>query len=395
MTDGRVQPKVSVIIACYNGAAYLADAIQSVLDQTYEEFEIIVVDDGSTDNTPAVAGGFDDPRVRYIRQENKGRSNARNTGINASRGRYVAFLDADDLFLPHKLEVQVRYLDECPAVGLAAGGHAYVDAAGTPLHEVHPWRAHTDLGLQAWLLGCLAAIHATLVRREWLERVGGFDETLHRAEDWDLWLRLAHAGCPRAWVEQVVCCYRMHSGQSVRDGYALRQGVFAVLDKFFARPDVPDDIRARRDYIYAVAHMRAAGREYSTNQAEHAKRDLECALALAPDLLGEAGEPLLTELLAWADAPGTVDPGACMKRLFANLPESAAALHGFRRKALSRRAMRSFFQAHEVGDRRTVRNSTFHGIVNDPAWLLNRGVWSIGVEAFLGPRVAGWLRRLV
>src|SRR5437867_2556724 len=113
---GSMPPCVSVVIPVYNGERYLADAIQSVLDQTYENFEVIVVDDGSTDESAAVAKRFGEA-IRYVHQANGGVSKARNTGIAEARGVYLAFLDQDDLWLPDKLSVQVAYLDSHPEVG--------------------------------------------------------------------------------------------------------------------------------------------------------------------------------------------------------------------------------------------------------------------------------------
>src|SRR2546427_4231674 len=110
------KPVVSVVIPVYNGERYLADAIQSVLDQTYQNLEVIVVDDGSTDGSAAVAKRFGDA-IRYVRQANGGVCQARNTGISVARGTYLAFLDQDDLWLPDKLAVQVAYLESHPEVG--------------------------------------------------------------------------------------------------------------------------------------------------------------------------------------------------------------------------------------------------------------------------------------
>jgi len=128
--------KVSVIIPAYNQGLYLKEAIQSVLDQTYPNFDLVIVDDGSTDDTAEVVHRFRDQRIRYIYQENRGLSAARNTGIQHSDGELLTFLDSDDLFFPDKLEVLVAELEQHPEVGFVAGQAVLIDEYGNPLGEV-------------------------------------------------------------------------------------------------------------------------------------------------------------------------------------------------------------------------------------------------------------------
>ena len=153
-------PAASVIIPCYNSAKYLGEAIESVLTQSWPDFEIIIIDDGSTC----------DPRVHYIYQENKGLSGARNTGIRHSSGKYVAFLDADDVFLSHKLEVQLAYLEKHPEVGLVAGGYSRIDTECRVLYEVKP--APGTVFPEDLLVRSSFPIHAALVRQSWAETIG-------------------------------------------------------------------------------------------------------------------------------------------------------------------------------------------------------------------------------
>ena len=171
-------PKVSVIIPTYNCAHFLPDAIQSVLDQSFQDFELIVVDDGSTDNTEEVVRSFSDTRLTYIRQVHQERSAARNTGIQASGGEYVTFLDSDDRYLPGKLSLQVPVLDAHPDKGMVISGWVEVDKAGRILYERRPWLTASDLSAEAWLFRQLTRLGANLIRREWLCRVGGFDTDL-------------------------------------------------------------------------------------------------------------------------------------------------------------------------------------------------------------------------
>jgi len=178
---------VSVIIPVYNRANTLSIAIESVLAQTFKDFEIIVIDDYSTDNSASIATNF--PQVRMIRHEsNKGAAAARNTGINTSRGKYVAFLDSDDLWLPEKLQIQINYLEN--NIGMAVCVSAYhlflpkqKPTLFIPSSPVN-WKKHL-------LMGCNLGPGSTLVaRRECFQRIGLFDVGLPRYEDWDWLIRL-------------------------------------------------------------------------------------------------------------------------------------------------------------------------------------------------------------
>jgi len=193
--------KVSVIIPTYNRAGYLGEAIQSVLDQAFGDFELIVVDDGSTDSTREVVSSFIDTRVRYIYQENGGVSSARNTGIKASEAEYIAFIDSDDIWLPGNLELKVKLLDSRPEVGLVCSDAYFFDNnTGTTLgrrwHDrtLHDWVNLEKIAKQPLkeLLykGCFIMPQATMIRRRVFATVGYFDESLPTSEDWDLFVRI-------------------------------------------------------------------------------------------------------------------------------------------------------------------------------------------------------------
>jgi glycosyltransferase involved in cell wall biosynthesis len=180
--------KISVVIPTYNYGTYLSRAIESVLAQTHPVHEIIVVDDGSTDDTRATAARFGE-RIRYIFQENRGLSAARNTGIRAATGEWVAFLDADDWWLPEKIQLQVAAADRDPQTGLvytAAWTQTPDGAAGlvpaTPPARIWPKLRYSN---------CVSNGSSAMVRRDALLAEGGFDELLTACEDWDMWVRLA------------------------------------------------------------------------------------------------------------------------------------------------------------------------------------------------------------
>jgi glycosyltransferase involved in cell wall biosynthesis len=180
---------VSVVIPCYNQAHFLGEAIESALSQSYPLFEIIVVDDGSPDNTAEVAARY--PEVRYVRQDNQGVSVARNSGLARSGGAYIVFLDADDRLLPGALEVGVKELEAHPECALVSGRYRIVAGDGSFLTQPSQHTVDEDRYvalLQGYGLGPPAVV---MYRREVLESVGGFDGSVDAAADYDLYLRIA------------------------------------------------------------------------------------------------------------------------------------------------------------------------------------------------------------
>lgn len=190
MTETTPNPTVSVIIPAYNRAPTLRAALDSVRQQDYQDWELIVVDDGSSDGTAAVADSLGDSRVRVIRHEvNRGASAARNTGIRSARGRYIAFLDSDDAWLPGKLSAQVAVLESGPnSPDLLCTGFILRYAAGRRMVERRP-RPYTGW-FDTMIDGCSVSPGSTLVvRRGCFDTAGFLDETLMRLEDWDWLLR--------------------------------------------------------------------------------------------------------------------------------------------------------------------------------------------------------------
>jgi len=359
-------PKVSVIIPTYNRAHLVTLAIESVLSQTYQDFEIIVVDDGSRDNTQAIIESISDPKIRYLYQANQGPGAARNTGIRAATGQYVAFLDTDDLLLPEKLALQVEALGKQPELGLVAGGHLFVDEAGKPLAERRPWLSHPELSLTTWLYTCPITINAALVRREWLARAAGFDPALGgQAEDWDLWLRLAYLGCRMAWTPYIVCTYCLHREQRIRDGQSQKEAILALMDKFFAQPDLPAELRQERQRVYATAYLSGAFREYGANQVDVARQSLTQAIERAPALMRGDIPPLVYTLISWAVDPVTGDPATFVERVLDNLPASASRLRSLRQRMLYAAAIWTAVDANLVGNRALARQSLINVLKRD------------------------------
>jgi glycosyltransferase involved in cell wall biosynthesis len=229
-------PKVSVIIPTYQRAHLVSQAIESVLAQTYSDYEIIVVNNGSTDNTTEVLSQFGN-KIRVIHiQENKGSSFARNLGMNASNGRYLAFLDDDDLWLPNKLEKQIPYLDSHSNIGLIYSNVFFFDEKGLETQSfAQKLNIHTFE--QSWSMFIRFPIPfvTAVMRRECLNEVGGFDQTTLPCDDYDLCMRIVEK-YPVYFLNEVLAYYRLSpDSYSRRSREKLLLGDLKVREKAFLR----------------------------------------------------------------------------------------------------------------------------------------------------------------
>src|SRR3984893_7643875 len=184
--------KSAIVITTYNHAHFLSDAIESCLRQTTGVDEIIVIDDGSTDDPASVVARY--PKVRMIRQENRGLAAARNTGIAATDAIFLTFLDADDRLLPEAMEIGILHLEAQPSAAMVYGAHRMIDVDGRPASDKIHIPVFGDAYLQFLRRGNFVGMHATVVyRRERLAALGGFDESFRSCEDYELFMRIAKA----------------------------------------------------------------------------------------------------------------------------------------------------------------------------------------------------------
>ncbi|MEY4463406.1 MAG: hypothetical protein RLZZ81_377 [Pseudomonadota bacterium] len=211
-------PTVSVIIATYNRDKFIGEAVQSILDQTYKDFEVIIVDDGSSDSTGEIIKNLKDPRIHYYYQENKGRSNARNKALTLAKGKYITFLDSDDLYLPNKLEIQVNYMEKNSDVYMIYTSAYCIDEIGNSLK--HKYEAKTSGKIYkdiAFFVPVTITLPTVMVRREVFEKAGNFDEVMYRFEDTDMWRRISKYYQIGA-ISEFTCKLRTHS-----DNHLLNQ----------------------------------------------------------------------------------------------------------------------------------------------------------------------------
>lgn len=279
------QPKVSIIIPAYNVAPYIAETLQSVFAQSFTDYELIVVDDGSTDGTERAIESFFD-RLIYVRQKNAGPSAARNTGLKQARGRYVALLDGDDLWLPNYLEEMVGRMEANPDLDLIyPNAIIFGDSPnnGRLFFDLHP--SSEPVTFEKVVKKECVVMVSCLFKRELIDQVGGFDLQFRGVEDFDLWLRMLHHGCRFSFTTEPLVRYRRHSASLSSDIINLEKKVITVYEKLLADPsltqserdeinfmiekteakisfDMAKDLFSKRDYAGAVEHFKRSDKYY-------------------------------------------------------------------------------------------------------------------------------------
>jgi GT2 family glycosyltransferase len=228
------RPSVSAIVTSFNYGRYVAAALESVRSQTYGDFECLVVDDGSTDNSIALIEPFlDDPRFRLIQLENGGVSRARNAGLAAAQGRFVAFLDADDLWQPTKLERQLARFDVDPAYGVVFTRRTIIDGDGQSRQCANPKPPEGDV-VGPLFRQNFVCFSSAMMTTEAADRVGGFDEGLRLAVDYEFWLRVA--GHYRfGLVDEPLVAYRVGHGTNLSSRQRERYHVALFVMQRFQR----------------------------------------------------------------------------------------------------------------------------------------------------------------
>ena len=314
-------PRVSIVIPCYNAAAFVGATIRSVLAQTCDDWELLAVDDGSTDATAEIIRSFGDERIRYVYQANRGPGSARNLGVLLARAPYIAFLDADDLALPHRLATQSHMLDDCPDVDVIGSGYVWVDGTGTELPWHHQWMDWPSLeGLCPWLYGCPLVPSATILRRSAYLAVAGMEEDLLGGEDWNLWMKLALAGSTMIWQREVVCHYRIRRDSLSNRALSMSRDCPLALQRILDDPRFPPSLRADGRLGLALRYLDSMKRLYLARQWETGSAALQKALHLDPTLAEGRPSRLEDELIVATLSPLVADPSETLGDMLAHLP---------------------------------------------------------------------------
>ncbi|HVO28325.1 MAG TPA: glycosyltransferase family A protein [Candidatus Margulisiibacteriota bacterium] len=366
--------RVSVVIPCYNHARYLGDAIQSVLHQTYRDFEIIVVDDGSTDDTPEVVARFGGA-VRSLRQENRGLGPARNAGIIAANGDFVAFLDADDLWLPAYLAHMVQAFSNDATIGAIYCGWHYIDAGGKELARTNIRVFPRGQVYRAMTFMNFVIPSGVVVRRVCFDQLGLFDDA--PCEDWDMWIRVltryAMVGVPQALVQ-----YRIHENNMSANIAHMERAKRRVLAKHFGTDETRTAAHRR---AYGGLHLSSAYAYFERGWQNEGRQALKRAFAVHPELVNELDT---FYQLALTDQPvgsrgvfASLDLDACAGKLLEHL-DAVFAAHSF--SAEKRRQAQAYAHAHFAlgllaygcGNLKRSRAHLLNALRRQPALLFRR-----------------------
>lgn len=275
-------PKVTVIIPAYNAEKFIEQTIDSVLAQTFQDFEIIVINDGSNDKTAEIVNSYGFS-VRCIQTTNGGVSRARNLGINNALGEYIAFLDSDDLWEPTKLEKQVVLLDENPNIGLCFTALERVDQN---LKLIGKTEAHNypDFCEALLLYSCVVtgSCSSVMLRTRIAKQTEGFDTSFTNYEDWEYWLQLSLI-TEFAPIPEYLVKYRTIAGSaSFNDPAVIERNVKGVLNKFFDAPQLPKKYEKLRNKSYSNNWLILSGQYLHAKKYADSLRCLWDALRLYP-----------------------------------------------------------------------------------------------------------------
>ncbi len=256
-------PLVSIILPTYNCAAFLPHSIGTILSQTYNSYEIIVIDDGSTDNTKEVLYPFMQ-RIKYIRSEqNKGLPTARNIGIRPAQGKYIAFIDADDLWLPEKLQTDIEYFETHPEVSMVYSKHINIDEKGDDLDgNTKRQLPSGNIFTQLFSVQNFIITSSVVVRKEVFETTGLFDEQLFNCQDWDMWLRIAFH-FKVAGIDKPLVKYRHNPYSLSKNRNNVLKYQKIIIDKIYNKfKDKENGINEKLYKKRLASHYAKVGRYY-------------------------------------------------------------------------------------------------------------------------------------
>jgi glycosyltransferase involved in cell wall biosynthesis len=397
------QAVVSVVMPVYNRAAYVGAAIESVLAQTYRPIQLIVVDDGSMDESAEIIRTFGDA-IHPIFQENQGVSAARNVGLSAATGAYIAFLDSDDMWEPSFAETMVAAANSRPDAAVFYSRGRAMDATGAMLpqsvsaHRVAPEAMYATLLRKNFLIPS-----AMLLRREALDDVAWFDSAFTVGEDWDLWLRLLQRGVRFVAVTQSLMRYRVHEGSLTGNVAVGRQSMSAVAAKLFGSDDGyyaqwPWDKRQIYGGVYIYYLLTALVQQGDwVACGDYLQRALAIDTAIATDLdlfyelaLGDQPVGRRTPAAVRAALPQHV---VAVERLLANLQASAVLPPSTYRKTLGTAYYALGLLAYNAGELALSRRLNVRALRYRPKLATDKLLAANLIKSLLGPAALGKLRQ--
>lgn len=316
---------ISVIIPTYNAAKYLNASIQSVLSQTFKDFELLIIDDGSTDNTKEIISAYDDSRLKYFYQSNHGKSYSRNKGIFESTGEFICFLDADDFYYENKLRYLFEFLNDNPQVGCAAGATRRISENGRTIFR-KTYNDNRLITVENLLFGNPITICSTLIRTKYVKKIEGFDTELKRGEDWDFHYRLALSGCAIIVKNNIVCAYRYRQNAVDKTNEIYCRNMIEVSKKMFGNKALPDKLKELRNDVLSTTYLRLSARCYASNNMSLGKENLQKAIHYDRRIIENNQKKILTYFVNWIRNFDVTNVNDLIKQITKNLPDECKAL---------------------------------------------------------------------
>lgn len=321
-------PLVSVLTATYNRRELLGEAIASVLAQNFDDWEMLVLDDGSEPGARPIVVSFADSRLRYIPLNHAGLPTARNHGLVLARGEYIAFLDDDDLYHPEKLAVEVAHFNANPDIDIVGSGYRLVGNGGLVHHIYEPWRTNPNLSDRNIIFGVPLIPCSVLVKRRAIDRLSHwFDPAFSDGlgDDTDFFIRLFLAGARFGWIEEILSDYRR---LDQRDGTFLIKSwriYHQVYDKVFQSPGLPPEIVAQKHRALVNLDLHYAWAAFAMGAPQTGRHLLLQALAREPELTNSEADMLIRSLVAFSQNKAFIDdPYSFIDRVLAHLPSLLA-----------------------------------------------------------------------
>jgi len=387
-------PKVSVVIPTYNRQRLVQDTIDSVLRQTFEDLELIVIDDGSTDDTRRVLQDRYGTRLRYVYQENQGESAARNHGIALAGGEYVAFVDSDDLWHAQKLERQVKVFDADPGVGLVSTQAYWINYQGLELRKTPDGQGRQGDAI-SWGELVLDNVIAgggssALIRKECLERTRGFDQSIRFGEEWDLWIRIAHdyrvhqIPAPLVYYRLNPFGTRSWAPRAAEAETMYREHLMIVRKAFEQPACAPVERAALEAQAYSRLHLRHALVNYGHGAVELGSHYWQMAIDACPEyatdrrVIDQTLVDYVNGFASVAEPHARLNAiEAMLHRVLSNLPQPLFALRTERHALLARCLAEMAFLAALNGEPGLARRCAYRCCAAAPEWLNNRGLLKI------------------
>ncbi len=378
-------PKISVIIPTYNRAKVISRSVESVLTQTYHNIELIVVDDGSTDDTLTVLSKYGD-QIKVIEEPNGGVGQARNMGLKAATGDDIGFLDSDDYYLPTKIEEQVSYLCDHPSIDIVLCDWRVISAQDETINIEFKLQCSMKDVLNEILwkdIYGLFPVHTALFKRQCLKKVHGFDTTLAVREEQDFWLRMALAGYQFDTIEKILCVY-VNSPDSKGKNLDRTEGaMLRILDKVFSHPELPAETARLKDEIFARTYLHLVRPMCHRSDADNrgkiriARGYANKAFQNSPDITNWRTDTVLPLLYLVLDID-VDDAVSVLLEILSDIPDE-----DLRSNLLSRLHVVLAFRAYSEGKRMMVLKSILRAFSKNTKIYNNRGIRSILIRSML------------